>query len=265
MDGPQNAQQGFAGFNEIPDKDQPEDQPWPTADADWESSMQAMFALCLAGYGDKPAPEGINLDIYRWGRELVHPRNYANMNYWELWLFTLSYYMVRSGRGGIVRSDITDGNPVIVSSQELDLGEKIRQRGMTQAVPGFGKPNEQGRFTSSRYKENVAAAPRYKAGQKVSSVLQASAGHTREYQYFRGRDGVIDVVYPVKVPDPKSPTGSGVYEVEYADINSRGLQRYFVPIYSVRYSANDIWGADYAEPNTYVYGDMWETYVEPRK
>ena len=48
MDGPQNAQQGFAGFNEIPDKDQPEDQPWPTADADWESSMQAMFALCLA-------------------------------------------------------------------------------------------------------------------------------------------------------------------------------------------------------------------------
>ena len=139
----------------------------------------------------------------------------------------------------------------------------IRQRGMAQAVPGFGKPNAKGLFSSPIYKEDVPSAPRYQAGQPVRAVLQASAGHTREYQYFRGRSGVIDVVYSVKSPAAGATTGSGVYEVEYADINSRGLQRYFIPIYSVRYSADDLWGADFAEPNTFVYGDMWETYVEP--
>lgn len=265
MDGPQNAQQGYAGFNEIPGKDQPENEPWPVAEAHWESSMQAMVAVSLAGYTGKPDPEGINLDIYRWQRELVHPRNYANMNYWELWLFALSYYMMRSGRGGIVREDLTDGDPGIVSSQELDHADEIRELGMSQAVPGFSKPDDNGLFTSSKYKQDAANDPRYKAGQKVRSVLQASAGHTREYQYLRGRDGVIEVVYPVTVPGEGQTTGSGEYEVEYADINSRGLQRYFIPIYSVRYSGNDLWGDDFAEPNTYVYADMWETYIEPRK
>lgn len=265
MDGPQNAQQGFAGFNAIPDKDQPEDEPWPIADADWESAMQAMVAVSLAGYAGKPAPEGLNLDIYRWQREVVHPRNYANMNYWELWLVSVAYYMVRSGRGGIVAADITDGEPAIMSSQELDHAEAIRAQGMTQAVPGFGKPDQKGLFQSSRYKEGIANKPRYSPGQRVRSVLQASAGHTREYQYLRGRDGVITVVYPVRVPGEGDTTGSGKYEVEYADINSRGLQRYFLPIYSVRYSADDLWGEDFAEPDTYVYADMWETYIEPRE
>ena len=139
MDGPQNAQQGYAGFNEIPDKDQPEDESWPPADKDWESSMQAMVAVGLAGYTGKPAPEGINLDIYRWQREVVHPRNYANMNYWELWLVSVAIYMVRSGRGGIVRADITDGPTPIMSAQELGqgLGERLHvEPQATQLVAG---------------------------------------------------------------------------------------------------------------------------------
>ena len=264
MDGPQNVIQGFEGYNEIPDKDQPENAPWPE---DWEGAMGAVFSLIL-GVPDaqKPYPLRLNLDMLRWYRETMHPRNYMNTSYYVLWLLAVCFYLSQSGSGGIAKGQLTGGGGAlpIVSPQELDRAGDIRGIGIHQAVPGFSKPDKDGKFSSTEYTEGKASEPKYQAGQRVATVLQASAGHTREYQYFRGRPGVIDAVYPVTVPDPRKGTGSGVYESGYADIASRGLQEYYIPIYSVRYAATDIWGADYAEPDTALYADAWETYVTPQ-
>jgi len=260
MDGPQSALVGYAGYDAIPDKDQPENQPWPKAELDWEPFMTAIYSLLLGGYHDKPFPERLNLDMLRWYRETVHPRNYHNMPYPELWLAAVSYYLSTSKRGGVTRADLTSGAVPIVSSQELDRADSIRQTGIKEAVPGFGRPSASGEFTSSVYSEKPTT-PKFRAGQKVRAVLQSSAGHTREYPYVRGRSGQISMVYPVA--SPAKGTGTGVYEVELADISSRGLQYFLVPVYSVRYSAADLWGKDFVEPNTFVYADAWETYIEP--
>ena len=209
MDGPQNVIQGFEGYNEIPDKDQPENAPWPE---DWEGAMGAVFSLIL-GVPDaqKPYPLRLNLDMLRWYRETMHPRNYMNTSYYELWLLAVCFYLSQSGSGGITKEQLTGGGGAlpIVSPQELDRAGDIRGIGIHQAVPGFSKPDKDGKFSSTEYTEGKASEPKYQAGQRVATVLQASAGHTREYQYFRGRPGVIDAVYPVAVPDPKKGTGSG--------------------------------------------------------
>ncbi len=262
MDGPQNVIPGFAGYNTIPGKDQPQDQAWME---DWEADVAAMVAMLLAGEADKPFPERLNLDVYRWFRETVQPRNYMNMSYPELWVMAIATYLDISERGDITRADLTGqtGEIPIVSEQELQQANEIRDHAMKQAVPGFGKPDASGKFSSKEYKEDAVNKPKYDVGKAVTTVLQASAGHTREYGYFRGRPGRIETVYPVAVPNPKKGTGSGVYEVEYPDINSRALQRYWIPIYSVRFESKDLWGDDFVEPNTVIYADAWETYIEP--
>lgn len=261
MDGPQNVIPGFAGYNTIPAKDQPENQAWME---DWEGDMAAMVALLLDPA--KPFPERLNLDIYRWFRETIHPRNYMNMSYPELWLMAVTTYLDISERGDVTRADLTgqNGEIPIVSEQELQRAIEIRDQAMKQAVPGFGKPDSEGKFSSPEYKEEAVNKPKHSPGKAVETVLQASAGHTREYAYFRGKKGKVDTVYPVSVPSPDKGTGSGVYESEYPDINSRALQRYFIPVYSVRFESKDLWGADYVEPNTAVYADAWEPYLEPQ-
>ena len=43
---------------------------------------------------------------------------------------------------------------------------------------------------------------------------------------------------------------------------SRGLQEFFVPLYSVRFRTEDIWGEEFAEPKTVIYGDQFEPYIK---
>ena len=34
-------------------------------------------------------------------------------------------------------------------------------------------------------------------------------------------------------------------------------------VYTVRFDGADLWGEEHAEPNTTVYFDVWEPYIEP--
>ncbi len=254
MDGPQNVYQAFAGLNEIPGKDQPEDVAWPE---EWEGQLNAIFAMLLAP-AQKPEWT-INLDMLRWARETMHPRDYENMAYYDLWVQAVVDTILETGRGGVTAQDFIDAR--ITNQEQLDRSAAIREKGMTQRVPGFTRPNTSGEFASTEYTVDRATAPKFAVGQAVTGVLQASAGHTRQYAYFRGRKGVVSVVYPCTPPTDKA--GAGTYQAPYADISSRGLQEYFIPVYSVRYEGADLWGVDFAEPNLAVYGDQWEPYLEP--
>jgi len=80
--------------------------------------------------------------------------------------------------------------------------------------------------------------------------------------------GAIDTVYPAEPPGPPSsdpaapPTPpSGTYTAGFDDVASRGLQEFFVPLYSVRFRTEDIWGEEFAEPKTVIYGDQFEPYL----
>lgn len=255
MDGPQNVYQSFVGVDEIPMKDQPENVAWPE---EWEGTMSALFAMLLA-----PAPDpaqNINLDMLRWSRETMHPRDYENMAYYDLWIQAVVDTLLITGRGGLTEADFIDAK--ITNQEQLNRSAAIREKGMATRAPGFPKPGPDGRFDSPDYKPDSASQPKFNAGDVVTGVLQLSAGHTRQYQYFRGRKGVVATVYPSD--PPADANGIGTYQAPYPDIASRGLQEYYIPVYNVRFEGAELWGEDYAEPNLAVYVDQWETYLEPK-
>lgn len=261
MEGPHNTH-GWIGFDEIPSKSQPEPKPGanisPWQEPEWEGHFSAIYAILSAP----------NLDRARWGRELMHPRNYSNSTYMELWLRSVALNLLESG--GASLTDLTSPRgslPAIIDTASLARASSLKQAARGESIPGFGRPDASFKYSSPLYKQGVYNKPRWKAGDLVSAVVQTTIGHTREYPLYRGKTGTIDKVYPVAPIQPASPsaqnpvTYTGAYGQAYPDIECRGAgedQRFVIPLYSVRFNATDIWGQEYAEPDMAIYADLWE-------
>jgi len=89
--------------------------------------------------------------------------------------------------------------------------------------------------------------PRFAAGDRVFTRTDAPEGHTRLPRYARGKYGVIDAVHGTFI---------------FPDTNAHGQGEQSHALYSVRFDANDLWGAS-AEPCSPVHLDLWERYLEP--
>ena len=282
MNGPQDLQD-FVGFDPIPGKMQPEEQVWPewpvapkprqknapvppmsppTKDERrWEAEMNAIFAL-LAPVSRGPGGEPLlNLDMQRWYRETMHPRDYMNQSYYGLWLLSAVIFLDSLGPlSRVSGKDLCDH--AIVSPQELERAREIIEKGKKEAAVGFGRPDAQGRFRSDRYRTDRGSRPLFRVGDRVRTVLQSSSGHTREYRYLRGREGIVQAVYPAE-PAGQS-TGGGRYERAYPDTASRGPgNEFYVNVYQVRFEGRDLFGEDFVEPGTAYFADMFETYLKP--
>jgi nitrile hydratase subunit beta len=72
-------------------------------------------------------------------------------------------------------------------------------------------------------------------------------GHTRLPRYARGREGVIDRDHGVFV---------------FADASAMGLGKKPQHVYSVRFTARELWGAA-ASTRDSVYVDLWDDHLEP--
>jgi hypothetical protein len=283
MEGPHNGH-GWEGFDAIPAKDQPEavfgGPKYSAWTEDWEAPFGAAYSLTSALFGANPPPFNNNLDMARWGRETMHPRNYVNAPYMELWLRAMARWVDRSdgapiplpppAPAGASAQPITRDDLVslgIIDAESLERAAMIEQRAKTQAVPGFGAPNENGDYSSPHYTEGrteVPVARRFVVGQKVRAVLQWGAGHSREYPPYRGRIGTVVADYGIAAEEwgPSGIVFQPYYQKPYPDIECRGQQTFMVPVYSVRFEAKDIWGEGYAEPGLALYADMWEPYLE---
>jgi nitrile hydratase len=88
--------------------------------------------------------------------------------------------------------------------------------------------------------------PRFKVGQRVRARMINPVGHTRLPRYARGRTGTI-------VRD------HGVYVFADTSAHLQGDKRQHV--YSVRFTARELWGPD-ASPRNFVHIDMWDDYLE---
>jgi nitrile hydratase len=93
----------------------------------------------------------------------------------------------------------------------------------------------------------VTAAPRFRIGQAVCGRNLHPSGHTRLPRYVRGKHGVVVRVHPACV---------------FPDTNAHGLGENPQHVYSVRFVAIELWGAD-GEPGTSVHLDLFESYLEP--
>ena len=89
--------------------------------------------------------------------------------------------------------------------------------------------------------------PRFKVGDPVLTKVDHRPGHTRLPRYARGRRGVIAAQRGVNV---------------FPDTNAHGLGEHPQHLYSVRFTAIELWGAA-ATPNRVVYLDLWGSYLQP--
>ena len=109
--------------------------------------------------------------------------------------------------------------------------------GQVQAVLAHG--------ATTRVDEDVA--PKFAPGARVRVRNEHPRGHTRAPRYVRGRAGVVDRDHGVFV---------------FPDTNARDGTRSPQHVYSVRFSAREIWGVD-ASGSEHLYVDLWDAYLEP--
>ena len=172
-----------------------------------------------------------SLDALRHQIELIPPADYLRMRYYEKWVAAYTELMIKAAL--VSRAEVESGIPA--------QGSPRRKPALTAAeVPAMiasGAP-------ASR---NVPAAPHFQVGQRVRARNMHPAGHTRLPRYVRAKLGTIERDHGVFV---------------FPDANAHGLGEKPQHVYSVRFTARELWGEQAAARDS-VYLDMWDDYLEP--
>jgi nitrile hydratase beta subunit len=164
-----------------------------------------------------------NIDAGRFAIELLPPADYLQMSYYEKWLTRNLELLVKSGL--VTREEMETGKPAPGSQKATPP----LTAAAVSAVAGL-----RGNFM--RPQAEVKA--RFEVGDQV--------GHTRLPRYARGKKGVV-------VRD------HGIFV--FPDTNAHFLGEQPQHLYSVRFTARELWGED-APPRDSVYIDMWDSYLD---
>jgi nitrile hydratase len=197
----------------------------PVFHAAWESRVLAM--LLATGAWHK-----WNLDAFRHTREVQRPEDYLGLSYYDQWFWGLSDLLVKRG---------------LVSAAEMESGAPAP--GREKAIPPLTADKVNPVVLSKRInaQREVAVLPRFKPGEQVRARNLNPLGHTRLPRYARGKAGTID-------------RDHGVFT--FPDTNAHFLGENPQHVYSVRFAARELWGAQ-ARANDCVYLDMWDDYLDP--
>lgn len=172
-----------------------------------------------------------NIDASRHARERIPPADYLRMTYYEKWLAALVMQLEESGL--VTAAELQSGRPAsaIANARPPLTAEQVRARATERGW--FERP--------------VNTLPRFAVGQPVRTKKLNPTGHTRLPRYARGRIGIVDRVH-----------GAHVFPDSNAHFRGENPQ----PLYSVRFSARELWGEE-AAPRDAVYIDLWESYLDP--
>jgi nitrile hydratase subunit beta len=195
----------------------------PVFHAPWEGRVYALTRAMRAW-------RKWSLDTDRHGIEVLPPVDYLRMSYYERWFVRLVAQVVRYG---------------LVSKEEMESGRP--DPASPKATPAFTLATSSRWFTRGiPSSDEPTVRPLFKVGQRVRARNINPAGHTRLPRYARGRTGVI-------VRD------HGVYAFPDTNAHFQGEKRQHV--YSVRFAARELWGAD-ASARDSVHLDLWDDYLE---
>jgi nitrile hydratase len=195
----------------------------PVFHAPWEGRIYALNRAIRAW-------RKWSLDTDRHALELMPPVDYLRMSYYERWVHRLETHLVKYG---------------LVSTEEIESGKAAP--GSTKANPALTLATADhwlDRGIASSQDPNVR--PLFKVSQQVRARNINPTGHTRLPRYARGKTGVI-------VRD------HGVYLFPDRNAHVQGEKRQ--PVYSVRFSARELWGES-ASPLDSVHLDLWDDYLE---
>jgi nitrile hydratase subunit beta len=172
-----------------------------------------------------------SVDTSRYQRELIAPVEYLRMSYYERWLVALSELLVKSGL--VTRTEVDSGKPAPGSSKSVPplTADKV--------LPWIAR--------GSPFNREVPAVARFTIGQKVRARNMNPMTHTRLPRYARGKLGAVARDFGVFV---------------FPDSNAVFLGEKPQHLYSVRFSARELWG-DEAAPQDSVYVHLWDSYLEP--
>ena len=196
----------------------------PVFHESWEGRVYAITRVIRVG-GERQ-----NLDSSRHQLELLPPAEYLRMSYYERWFARLVNQVLASGLA--TRDELASGRALASSPR------------MTPRVAAAMVPQLIARRNSAR--RDVAAVPRFAIGQTVRTRNIHPLSHTRLPRYARGKLGVV-------VRD------HGVFV--FPDTNAQFLGEKPQHVYSVRFSAQELWG-DQASQRDSVHLDLWDDYLE---
>ena len=172
-----------------------------------------------------------NIDASRHQKEQIPPAEYLRMSYFEKFLVGMTELLITSGL--VTRKEVASGKPA---------------RGSKKASPPLTADNVR-RLVANGVpaSRNTPAAPTFLVGQRVHTRNIHPAGHTRLPRYARGKLGTIERDHGVFV---------------FPDTNAHFLGEKPQHVYSVRFAARDLWGAQ-AKPKDTVVVALWDDYLDP--
>ncbi len=201
----------------------------PVFRAEWEKAAFAMFSQCFrAGF--------FGVDSFRHGIELMDPAEYLLSNYYEHWVHTVEHYGEQ--KGTLDLAELEKRTQHFLENPDAPLPERDDQEliTFTNAVVQAGAPANR----------PIETEPKFKVGDKVTIIADSPFGHTRRARYIRAKTGEI--------------TGAhGGYI--YPDSAGNGGPEAPEHLYTVKFTAEELWGPETAEPNNVNYFDVWEPYL----
>ncbi len=173
-----------------------------------------------------------NIDNTRSQTEMFAPADYLSMAYYERWFTRLEKACQAKG--------LVTAEELVKAKRGEDLPENIVGEAVTP--DDFRCGFEAGR----NYHRQLDTPPVFAVGETVRAKNMHPKGHTRLPRYARGKLGVV-------VADD----GGHVFPDTNSTFSGEGPER----LYTVRFSATELWGPD-ANPNDSVCIDFWEPYLE---
>lgn len=213
----------------------------PVFHAEWERRVLAL-TLAMGATGQW------NIDMSRSVRESLPPAKYLSSSYYEIWFEALLILLERKGllsaaeraaidggRGGRATAGATATPDATATVAAPAPPLPVLRPERVAAALAAGSPTAR-----------PGAVSRYAVGDPVRVRLMNPTGHTRTPRYIRGRPGVISQLH-----------GNHIF----ADRHALGEREPVEPLYTVRFAAADLWGADTTAEAVSV--DCWESYLEP--
>jgi len=172
-----------------------------------------------------------NIDAGRHSCERIPPADYLRMSYYEKWLAGMIMLLKESGLAN--EAELESGRPTPGSIKGAPALTAEQVPAVVAARGSFERP--------------VNTPPRFAVGQPVRAKKINPIGHTRLPRYARGRIGIVDRIHSAHV---------------FPDSNAHFRGENPQHLYSVRFSARELWGEE-AAPHDSVYIDLWESYLDP--
>ncbi len=193
----------------------------PTFHHDWERRVWGLK------FGST-VPDWVNLDYARHSLERMPPDLYVSYSYFERFLYAITTTLL-SGRF-ITLEEVQNGKATSGSAPRTDAAGP-------ESVDPYSHPG---------FRRDIDAEPLFKIGDRVRTENLHPSGHTRLPRYARDKVGQIHLHHGAHV---------------LPDTNAHGQGESPTHLYTVAFSARDLWGAEAAAKDK-VFLDIQECHLE---